>query len=224
MDNKSEARISLVISVGALILFAALTFSVLTLYVRPIGPGGSEIGLSGLNEYMLGIQNSIPDNIQRIFYQISETVGVVSIAVMFGFAVWGVVQLITRRSFKKIDLNLYFLAGLYAVMLVFYVFFEIVVINYRPIFVENALEASYPSSHTVLTLCVMISGAYVLCAKIKNRLGRVVLNVSAFVLAAVTVAGRFVSCVHWFTDIIGALFLSCALISLFLWACRRFSR
>ena len=168
MDNKRKSTVSLIISAVSLLLFIALTCALAVFDLRPIGPEGSTIGLGGINGWMLEIQKAVPERIQNIFYVVSEFVGIVSLFVMLAFAVYGVAQLISRRSLKKIDLNLYFLAALYAVMLALYVLFEIVVINCRPILVDGALEASYPSSHTVLTVCVMVSAAFLLWGKIKN--------------------------------------------------------
>ena len=224
MNNKKSAGISFAAAIIAAVLFLVWTALLLTVDLHPSGPCDSVVGLSGLNEYMLGIQKSVPDNIQNIFYNASEMIGTLSLAVMAAFAFFGVVQLVKRKSLKKIDLNLYFLAALYALMLALYVFFEMVVVNCRPILVEGVLEASYPSSHTVLTACVMFSAAFILCGYMKGRALRVIINVSALVLSLVTFAGRFLSCVHWFSDIIGAILLSAALVALFFAACFKYSK
>lgn len=222
MNNNRKSKNSLIIASAALLLFAVLTVLLFVLDVRPIGPAGSEIGLAGINEFMLSVQKSVPENLQTLLYDVSEIIGLASLAIMFAFAAFGAVQLIRRKSLKKIDLNLYFLAGLYALMLALYVGFEVIIINYRPILVEGTLEASYPSSHTFLSVCVMFSAAFMLCNYFKNRAVHIIANLAALILSLLTLAGRFLSCMHWFTDILGAILLSIALIAAFFAACYKY--
>ena len=131
--------------------------------------------------------------------------------------------MIRRKSLLKVDKALFALAGLYAVTVFFYVFFEMVVINYRPIIEAGAehVEASFPSSHTMLT-CVIMGGAFVLIGKyIKNRGLCIALRCLAIALAVITVVGRLLSGVHWFTDIIGGLLLSFSLVFMYYNICNK---
>lgn len=97
-----------------------------------------------------------------------------------------------------------------------YLFFEQVVINYRPVLLGEELEASYPSSHTILVVCIMDTAAMQICRlfsdKKKLYLG---MKCVSILLIVVTVIGRLLSGVHWFTDIVGGLLLSGALIVLY---------
>ena len=81
--------------------------------------------------------------------------GLVPIVVCLVFAGVGLIQLIKRRSIFKVDADIMILGVYFAVVILAYVIFEIIPINYRPILIEGRMEASYPSSTTLLVLSVM---------------------------------------------------------------------
>lgn len=86
-----------------------------------------------------------------------------------------------------------------------YFLFEKVVINYRPVLIEGVLEASYPSSTTMLTPCVIPTAILQFKSRIKNvAIRKTVLTVLA-IFAAFMVIGRLISGAHWLTDIIGGI-------------------
>jgi undecaprenyl-diphosphatase len=101
------------------------------------------------------------------------------------------------------------------VVLALYVFFEIVVINYRPTLIAGCLEASYPSSTTLLVMCIMPTAMMQLYTRIQNIIFRqwILLIMALFVV--VMVIGRLLSGVHWITDIIGGALLSAAMVFLY---------
>ena len=96
-----------------------------------------------------------------------------------------------------------------------YVLFEVFVINYRPVLINGCLEASYPSSTTMLALCVMPTTLMQLNPRIKSQTLKrwVGFGITAFILFMVI--GRLLSGVHWFTDIIGGALLSAGLVMLY---------
>ena len=198
------------------LLFVVLIAMLCTFDVSPIGPEGTEIGFSSLNG---AVRDALSTN--DTWYAISELFGYLSIASAGIFVLLGAIQMLERKSLLKVDKKLYALAGLYAVTVFFYALFEVVVINYRPIIEAGAehVEASFPSSHTMLT-CVIMGGAFVLIGEyIKNRGLCTALRCVAIALAAITVVGRLLSGVHWFTDIVGGVLVSLALVTLFAAVC-----
>ncbi len=201
---------NLILTGALFLIFIAFTLLVKFVNVCNAGPLGSKIGFCSLN---LALANAIGFN--EIFYNISEVLGLITFVVIGCFGILGLYQLIKGKSFKKVDVKIYTLACFYVLTLIFYVGFEFVVINYRPILMEGKLEASYPSSHTLLSLCV-ISSALIL---IKDYIKSVKLQIAGYIVGGIimlaTVITRFLSGAHWFTDIIGGIILSCALISLF---------
>lgn len=199
------------------ILFLLLIRGVCFADVAPIGPEGTRIGFSRLNGWVFeGI------GVHLLWYEITDWLGLIAIATALFFAIVGLVQLLKRKSLKKVDREIWILAGFYLIVLGLYVLFENAIVNYRPIIMPGCEtpEASFPSSHTMLVLTVMGS-AGILAGRYVTRPGlRVCLRVLCALIIAVTVAGRLISGVHWFTDILGGILVSAALLSLFSGALR----
>jgi undecaprenyl-diphosphatase len=81
-------------------------------------------------------------------------------------------------------------------------------INYRPIPIEGVMEASYPSSTTLLVLSVMPTLIEQTSRRLNNDQAKKIINVLAVLFSLFMVAGRLLSGVHWFTDIVGSVILS----------------
>lgn len=194
------------------ILFAVLIVLVKTVDVQQIGPEGTSIGFAGINKTM-----NEATGLNMTLYKITEVLGLLALAVAGCFALLGLVQLIKRKSFAKVDPEIYALAGLYVVVLMLYVIFEKVIINYRPVIMpdEEHVEASFPSSHTMLGFVIMGSTFIVIDKYIKNEsICKSIRIVSILILIAI-VLGRLFSGVHWLTDILGGVLISSALLFIF---------
>ena len=211
---KNNALISLSLAGIFLLAFLLLTILVKTVDVQAIGPNGSKIGLASLNG---AVFNAIGENV--LFYNITEFLGLLPFAVAGVFAILGVCQAIKRKGIKKVDLEIYILGAFYVAVIAAYILFEIVEINYRPILVDGTLEASYPSTHTMLAVCIMTTAIIELHRLIKNKKALLIAaDCLCVAIAAAIVIGRLLSGVHWTTDIIAGLLLSGALISLYCFA------
>ena len=79
---------------------------------------------------------------------------------------------------------------------------------------ETAPEASFPSSHTMLVVTVMIAVMIVSDKYFGDLFGPLV-RILCFLTALGTIAGRLYCGVHWLTDIIGGILLSATLLLLF---------
>lgn len=127
----------------------------------------------------------------------------------------GLIQWIKRRNLFKVDSDILILGVFYILVMTAYLVFEMFVINYRPVLIEGRLEASYPSSTTLLVLCVMPTAIMQLNNRIKNLVLRRVTVVSISLFIIFMVVGRLVSGVHWLTDIVGGVLLSIGLVMLY---------
>ena len=197
-------------SAGLLIVFVLWTLSVRLVDVRAIGPQGSTVGFAGLNQLVHDLTG-----VHFGLYHLTDWLGLVPIFVCFGFAVLGLGQWIKRKWIRKVDTDILALGGLYVVTMAAYLLFEYVVTNYRPVLINGILEASYPSSTTVLTLCVMPTAIMQLSHRIHNRLLRSLICFALMAFTAFMVIGRLLSGVHWFTDIVGGVLLSAGLIFMY---------
>lgn len=208
MKNKNNLFVSGISGLLVMILIVLVRF----VDVRPIGPEGTSIGLSRLNGFFFRLSG-----VNILWYHITDWLGVAAILVAFLFAMAGFVQLIKRRSILKVDHEILALGGLYIVVIGLYVLFEIVIVNYRPIIMPDGThpEASFPSSHTML-VCVIMGSAIMLIGKYvkEKRICRVLRGICAAIIG-MTVIGRLIAGVHWFTDIVGGVLISIFLLSLF---------
>lgn len=206
-----EKKLNLTAAVCA-VLTILLIVLVRTADVAAIGPAGTKIGLSHLNQSVHELTG-----VNMTWYDITGWLGYLAIAIAVVLALLGCVQLIRRKSLKKVDREILCLGGLFVAVAVVYVFFEKVIVNYRPILMPDSMEpeASFPSSHTMITCAVMGGVMLVMGRYIKNKTLCTVLRALCALVIAAMVAGRLVSGVHWFTDVIGGLLVSGALLSAF---------
>ena len=208
MEKKNKKRLALGLSL--VVAFAMWTVLVRFVDVQAIGPDGSSVGFATLNRFIHELTG-----VNWILYTITDWLGLLPIAVALGFAILGLVQLIKRKNFWKVDHSILALGVFYIVVMASYIFFEIVVINYRPTLIDGYLEASYPSSTTMLVMCVMPTAAIQLNERIKNTVFRRCAIIAIVAFTAFMIVGRLISGVHWITDIIGGALLSAGLVMMY---------
>ena len=197
---------SIILPVCFLMAFLLWTILVCFADVKQIGPNGSSVGLATVNGFthkLFGVNMGL--------YVITDWLGLVPVGFMFGFAVLGLIQWIKRKGISKVDRSILLLGAFYILVLAAYLLFEEFVVNYRPVLINGYLEASYPSSTTMLVMCVIPTSIMQLRTRIQKKSAR---NIVCFMLAAFIVfmvIGRLVSGVHWLSDIIGGVLLSAGL-------------
>lgn len=154
-----------------------------------------------------------------LIYTITDWLGLVPFCFVFGFGILGLVQMIKRKSLLKVDYSVLVLGVFYVIVMAAYVFFEIFVINYRPVLIEGYLEASYPSSTTMLVMCVMPTAIMQFHDRIGHELLRKGISYIMIAFTVFMVIGRLLSGVHWLTDIVGGALLSAGLVMLYYSVC-----
>ncbi len=207
---KKKFRKNIYVTLALFLLFVLWTLAIKLIDVQPIGPNGSEVGFAALNGFIHDVTG-----VHMELYIITDWLGLVPVFAAFGFAVLGLVQLIKRRSFLKVDYSILVLGGFYILVISAYILFEMLAVNYRPVLIDGYLEASYPSSTTLLVMCVMPASVMQLHTRIKNKNIRNIIFVVIYVFTAFMVIGRFISGVHWLTDIVGGIILSAGLVMLY---------
>ena len=184
---------------GAFLLWTA---GVCLVDVRPIGPMGSQVGFAGLNGWFHGLTG-----VHWWLYDLTDLLGLASLGICGIFGLQGLCQWIKRKSIRRVDGELLALGGFYLTVLAVFFLFELLEVNYRPVLIQGRLEASYPSSTTMLALCVLPTAML----RLRSRWVRFLLGA----LTAFLVIGRLLCGVHWVSDIIGGALLSAGLVTLY---------
>lgn len=205
-DNKKQIMISTML----FLLFVIFTILVKTIDVKPIGPNSTSVGFSTLNGFML---NKI--GVNMIFYQITQVLGLIPILIAALYGIKGIIQLVKRKSLFKVDSEIIILGIFYAITIIIYLFFEKFIVNYRPVLMDGKLEASYPSSHTMISIFISLSAIIVNRYLIKNSNMNKKINIFILIVMFLIVIGRTISGVHWFSDILGGLLISAFLVKSF---------
>ena len=191
-----------------LILLAVLfTILVKVVDVKAIGVNETNIGFATVNQFVFKTIG-----INMIWYHITDWLGLFPVFMAMGYALIGFIQLIKRKNLFKVDKEIMILGLFYIIVISLYIFFEKVIVNYRPILMNGFLEASYPSSHTLMTICLCGSSIIVNRKFYNNKITKF-LNVLSLVIILITVIGRLLSGVHWFSDIVGGILISIALLT-----------
>lgn len=203
-------RKSFIVSMCFLTAFVLWTVAICFVDVRTIGPQGSSVGFAGINGFVHNLTG-----VHWGLYTITDWLGLVPIFVCMGFGILGLTQWIKRKSICKLDYGILVLGGFYIITIAAYLFFENVVINYRPVLINGYLEASYPSSTTLLVMCVMPTAVMQLNSRIRNKLLRNIVAATLVAFIAFMAIGRLLSGVHWLTDIVGGALLSTGLVLMY---------
>lgn len=206
MNNKKRNFL-----ISGILLLIAITFTILVkvVDVKQIGVNNSSIGFATLNQFIFETTG-----VNIIWDHITDWLGLIPVFMAIVYAFIGLIQLIKRRSIFKVDKEIILLGLYYIIVIALYVFFEKVIINYRPILMNGFLEASYPSSHTLMTICICGSSILINKKLFNNKITKVI-NYLSIIIITITVVGRLISGVHWFTDIIGGILISSGLLMTF---------
>ena len=203
---KKNIKTTLISAIIFLILFILWTILIVTVDVKPVGVNETNIGFATLNTWFHNLTG-----VNMTLYTITDWLGLVPVFVCLIFGVVGLIQLIKRRSLLKVDFDIIALGVYYVIVILGYLLFEMIPINYRPILINGFMQISYPSSTTLLVLSVMPTLTFQIKARLKNNKIKIILNLVTVAFSLFMVIARLVSGVHWITDIIGSCFLSTGL-------------
>ena len=206
----TKAKKNLYVGLAFITAFILWTVMIITTDVQPMGVNGTDIGLSTINLWFHRLTGA-----NMTLYIITDWLGLVPIfsCLVFGFV--GAVQFVKRKSLAKVDRDIIILSVYYISVIFLYLFFETIPINYRPILINGYMEASYPSSTTLLVLSVMPTVSFQTKRMVKNSTACKVLNILAIAFSAFMVIGRLLSGVHWLSDIIASVLVSAGLFCIY---------
>ena len=207
---KKESQRNFYIAICMLVAFLLWTVAIQFIDVQAIGPQESSVGFATINQFVHNLTG-----VHMSLYTITDWLGLVPLMFVMGFGVLGLIQWIKRKHLLKIDYSILVLGCFYIVVMAAFLLFEVLVINYRPILINGYLEVSYPSSTTMLVMCVMPTAIMQFNGRIKNNVIKQFVASVIIAFIVFMVIGRLVSGVHWFTDIIGGALLSAGLVLMY---------
>ena len=201
-------RKNLIITI--LLLVSSIIFIVLLkiIDIKCSAVNNTCIGFATINQFIF---NKI--GVNMTWYVITDWLGIIPILMSMIYAIIGLKQLIKRKSIRKVNKEIIILGIFYIIVISIYILFEKYIINYRPILMNGFLESSFPSSHTLMTVCLCGSSIIINNKLFKNNFTKILNFLSLFIII-ITIIGRFISGVHWFTDIIGGILISSCLLML----------
>ncbi len=203
---KTNKKKTIVIGVAFVIAFALWTIMIQTIDVQNAGLNGTNVGFATFNSWFHSATG-----VNMTLYTITDWLGLVPIFIGMIFGFVGLVQWIKGRNLFKVDFDIRILGIYYVIVIMCYLIFEMIPINYRPIFINGFMEASYPSSTTLLVLGVMPTLIFQANRRVKNDKIKKIISIITIMFSVFMVVGRLVSGVHWITDIIGSILLSAGL-------------
>lgn len=207
---KKENLKNLYASLISTFAFILWTMALYFIDVKSIGPQNSNVGFATINSFVHNLTGT-----NMTLYTATDWLGLIPIAVMLSFALLGLAQWIKRKNLKLVDYSIFVLGGFYIAVIAVYILFEFLAVNYRPVLIEGVLEASYPSSTTMLVLCVMPTAIMQFNSRIKSSDLKKFLSVAITFFIIFMVVGRLISGVHWLSDIIGGMLVSAGLVFMY---------
>ena len=210
MNMKQNKKKHMWMGIWFLLAFLLWTALIQCVDVQAVGPYGTTVGFAAFNlwfHHLTGVHMTL--------YTITDWLELVPIGICLCFGAVGVIQAIKRRSLLRVDSDIILLGLYYVLVILAYLIFEMIPINYRPILIGGALEASYPSSTTLLVLSVMPTLVFQVGRRWKRKTVKRAVNLFVVLFSAFMVLGRAVSGVHWATDIVGSVLLSFGLFKLY---------
>jgi undecaprenyl-diphosphatase len=200
----------IIMGVALITVFVVWTMLIQFVDVQAIGVNGTLIGFATFNGWFHKLTG-----VHMTLYVVTDWLGLVPVFVCMFFGGVGFIQLLKRRSLLKVDLDIIFL-GVYYILVIFgYLIFEMIPINYRPVLIEGFMEASYPSSTTLLVLSVMPTLVFQANKRLKSVMAKRIIVILAILFSVFMVIGRLICGVHWFTDIVGSVILSAGLFCIY---------
>lgn len=203
---KQQGMKYLYTGMAGMVAFALWTWVIRVVDVRIAGESQTPVGFATVNcrfHDLTGVHMGL--------YTVTDWLGLVPVFGCLLMSVVGLVQLIRRKRSHKVDMDILLLGVYYLLVMGAYLLFEHIPVNYRPILIDGRLEASYPSSTTLLVLSVMPTLVFQIRRRIRNIRLQPWLTRLVMVFSLFMVLGRLVSGVHWLTDIIGSVLLSTGL-------------
>jgi len=195
---------------GLLMVFVLWTVLIQCVDIQAVGPKDTQVGFAAWNVWF-----HRRTGVNMTLYTVTDWLGLVPVFICACFGMIGLCQWILRKKLLAVDSDILLLGIYYLFVISGYLLFEMVPVNYRPILIDGYLEASYPSSTTLLVLSVMPTLKFQTDRRCGKRALRYLATAFTVLFPLFMLIGRLIAGVHWATDIIGSVFLSAGLFLLY---------
>ena len=204
----SEMKKGLCITIISFTLFIVLFILLKTVDVK-------EVGLYGLNHTYYHEYNKVLDIISDVIFYIVLAFNIF----LIGFVIYKMVKKKEKIDYKFLVYVLVLSLGIIIWLLFDYVF----KINNRPNIIDGKVEASFPSTHVLLTTYIMLSSPYIFLKmdgkkglENQNKLGfEEIITIIFMAIMLVMVILRLYSGMHWLTDCVAGLLLGIFLFGIY---------
>ena len=203
-------KISFVQPVIMLTVFCMFTLLVSMVDFRAIGPRGSEVGLATIN----GLFHS-RFGYNDLFYVLSKILGYLCFLIPVINAGVALRDIYRKKSLFKVGPDVLGAFCIYVLLAAVYILFEKIILNYRPVLMDGQLEASYPSSHSLMAMTLCLTASQQLNFRDRNLERKARNQKILAALGILVVVTRLFSGVHWLTDILGGVLLGLTLTALY---------
>lgn len=204
---KKKNIINFSITAGLFTLFAIFTILVKFVDTSLVVATNTKIGFSSINKPIFEALGT-----SDVWNTISLILFIFAGIVVFTLAIIGIKEWLTHKQLSKVNHKILFLLGLYTLTAIFYFLFEILTVNYRPLLDEGLVKLSYPSSHTLLICVICLSACLIVPDYIKNKPLKITITCILIAISILAPLSRLLAGMHWFTDVVGSLILSVALV------------
>ena len=144
--------------------------------------------------------------VNETWEKITDVLLVAVILILGVFAVLGLVQWIQRKDIRKVDKELLFmLPSLFLIVVIYFVFAKVWIINYRPVLIDGVAEPSFPSSHALVAVTVLSMVMKALPKYVSDKRVRVIIDVLMVIIMGLIAFGRVAAGMHWLTDVLGGI-------------------
>ena len=156
--------------------------------------------------FFVAIKNLCYNRTMNMWELITNIVLILSFITLGIFAVLGLYQWITRKSFKKIDKQIRWMPiPLLLVAITYFLFDKVWILSTRP---NGSGEPSFPSTHVLIVTTIFFIVTIILPKYIKSKTVRIILELLMVIGIGLTCTGRVLANLHWPLDVIGAIIFS----------------
>ena len=118
---KEYGKKGIAVGISLVLVFRVWTVLIQCVDVRPVGVNGTNIGFAAVNTWFHQWTGT-----HMGLYTITDWLGLVPILICACFGVFGLIQLIRRRSLKKVDPDIVLLGVYYVLVIICYLLFEMI--------------------------------------------------------------------------------------------------